>query len=130
MSPAEDHEHARTYDAKRPQYVLAELLLKHLPDVRQKKILDVGCGVGEFISVLKTNYGIYAVGVDGSDHCCAESLKKGLQCYNVNLEEERLPFKDESFDIVVSLEVIEHLWNTKHYLAEIQRVLKKMEASL
>jgi 2-polyprenyl-3-methyl-5-hydroxy-6-metoxy-1,4-benzoquinol methylase len=48
-----------------------------------------------------------------------------ISCYNVDLENQKLPFKDGTFDVVVSLDVIEHLWNTELYLSEMQRVLKR-----
>ncbi len=125
MNTVDHGESARVYDKKRPQYVLAELLLSHLSQIHHKKFLDVGCGFGEFIDILKGHQVTNVVGIDGSDTCYAFSLKKGVQCYKVNLEEGQLPFANESFDVVVSLEVIEHLWNTKHYLSEIHRVLRR-----
>lgn len=111
----------RVYSRNRPHYRLALALLNYVQI--QGRVLDVGCGIGEFSDILKET-GFQVVCVDGSDMCAKSVQQRGHECYKVDLEYQRLPFEDNEFDIVVSLEVIEHLWNTKHYLADIVRVLK------
>jgi len=111
----------REYNRNRPQYKLALEILNYVQI--QGKTLDVGCGIGEFADILK-EVGFQVVCVDGTDRCVKSVQQRGHECYKVDLEYQMLPFEDNEFDIVVSLEVIEHLWNTKHYLAEIVRVLK------
>ncbi|MBA7469899.1 Ubiquinone biosynthesis O-methyltransferase, mitochondrial [subsurface metagenome] len=114
-------EENRKYNRNRPQYRLALKILDYV-DIRGK-LLDCGSGTGEFADIMKET-GFQVVCVDGSDTCIESVRQRGLECHKVDLEYQRLPFNDNEFDIVVSLEVIEHLWNTGHYLAEIVRVLK------
>ena len=75
--------------------------------VRPRSVIDVGCGTGEWLSVFR-EYGVEDIwGVDGA------SVPKGL----LKIPEERFvpadleqPFQiDRKFDLVVSLEVAEHL---------------------
>jgi len=114
-------EENREYNRNRPQYRLALKILDYLEI--QGKLLDCGSGKGEFADILKET-GFQVVCVDGADTCIKSVRQRGFECCKVDLEYQRLPFEDNEFDIVVSLEVIEHLWNTGHYLAEIVRVLK------
>ena len=116
-------ESKRAYNVTRGQYSLAMALLKNSELGSNAKVLDIGAGMGEFASIL-TNKGFQVVCTDGAKHCHEHLLKNGFQSNLVDLEIEKLPFSGESFDLVVSIEVIEHLWNTEQYLSEIKRVLK------
>ncbi len=85
-------------------------------------ILDVGSGSGGFLLLLPHAW--RRVGVDSPGN--AELAKKrGIDCVGLDLEREDLPLKDNKFDLVTLLEVIEHIKNKKHVLSEIHRVLKE-----
>lgn len=80
-------------------------------------ILDAGCGTGIITSKLKN-----AVGVDSSIGQllqCEKSLK--LVCADI----EELPFKNGSFDTVVSFSVLQDVNNIPKAVKEFKRVLKK-----
>ena len=110
----------RKYNQNRPQYRLAFDLLEK---IRGKTALDLGCGVGEFSDILK-NGGYKVFCVDGIKRFVEGVRERGFAAYLVDLEREKLPFGENTFDLVVSLEVIEHIWNTNHFLEQILRVLK------
>lgn len=90
-----------------------------------KKVLDVGCGTGRFVEFLNKN-GFEAFGVDKSSDAINWSRKitkkRVFKASAVNL-----PFKNNSFDFVLSISLIEHL--TKHevdlFLEETSRILRK-----
>ena len=102
--------------------ILEEFLRGIIEKVEAKnpRILDVGCGTGANLEML-ANFG-EAEGVDVSDDalefCRLKKLKatKGLA--------EKLPFADESFDVVTALDVVEHLDDDVAGLKEMNRVLK------
>lgn len=110
----------RRYSINRPQYTLGLALLESI--LTKGKILDVGSGLGEFSDLLVSR-GYNTFGIEGVDEFVANQKQRDLNVQKINLENERFPYQDNSFDIVVSLDVIEHLWNTDHYLGEIKRCI-------
>jgi 2-polyprenyl-3-methyl-5-hydroxy-6-metoxy-1,4-benzoquinol methylase len=86
------------------------------------KILDIGCGRGTLRKYLSFK-NIY--GVDISKEALKEAKKVYLNTVQVDLDKKPIPFKDNSFDIVVCLGVIEHIFNPLRLLQECHRALKK-----
>jgi len=85
------------------------------------RILDAGCGTGATLKKLE-DYG-EAVGVDISPAAVRYSLSRG--CRDVRLaDEKKLPLADQSFDYVISLDVIEHIADDFGALKEYSRVLR------
>ncbi len=89
--------------------------------VENPKILDVGCGTGANLEML-ANFGT-AEGVDVSDDALEFCKQKGLKAHKGLAE--KLPFEDESFDVVTALDVVEHLDDDIAGLKEMYRVLKR-----
>lgn len=94
---------------------------------KNSRLLDCGCGIGLSLYYLSQFYTNSAgVEIDKASFKTAENQFKKLKCkaklkfYNGG----RLPFPDNYFDIVTSMEVWEHALNTKTMLKEIKRVLK------
>jgi len=84
-------------------------------------ILDDGCGVGEYMTRFAEHTPrIYGLEFD-SDHVSSAS---NLGHKIVQGAGERLPFPDETFDLVLSHEVLEHVENDRAALEEIVRVLR------
>ncbi len=85
------------------------------------KILDVGCGTGANLEML-SEFG-EAEGVDVSSDALNFCRARGLA--NVKQgEAERLPYGDESFELVTGLDVVEHLDDDLAGLKEMHRVLR------
>src|SRR3972149_3534197 len=81
------------------------LLDEFLPKKKNLKILDAGCGPGATLPLLQ-NYGD-ALGVDLSE----EALKYARSLGKVQKGDiTKLDFKNASFDVVVCMDVIYHLW--------------------
>ncbi|MFN2532127.1 MAG: methyltransferase domain-containing protein [Pyrinomonadaceae bacterium] len=86
-------------------------------------ILELGCGAG-MLALLKRKK-VFLAGVDLSSECAKAARKNGYDVtYAANLTE--LPFANEQFDYVVSLDVLGHVPTEQKdiVLAEIKRVLK------
>lgn len=88
-------------------------------------ILDVGCGAGHPLSYIKTDLDINdAFGLDISNDTLKYMDKLGIKGFQADLDHDPFPFEDNCFDVIISVEVIEHLNNPDLYLDEIYRVLK------
>lgn len=72
------------------------------------KVLDLGCGRGEFIQLLH-DQGIDAEGVDINGQMVEICLEKGLKCQKADLLERLAEFKDGALGGIFSSQVIEHL---------------------
>lgn len=89
---------------------------------KTNKILDIGAGKGYFLEVAKER-GWEVYGTEFSAECVASTREKGIELFQGNLL--NASFSDEQFDIVVCIEVIEHLITPKETTDEIHRILRK-----
>ena len=102
-----------------------ELISFLLKGKRPVKILDVGCGTGETLTFIKKMFPKAKLyGVDSSISAIKYSKQRGHKNILKSLA-EKLPFKDETFDVVLFLDVLEHIKNDQKVINEAKRVLKK-----
>ena len=98
-----------------------DLLARYFPERHDLHILDVGCGMGLLLTELRA-YG-KVEGVDVSPKSIEFCRQRGIQNVQVSAA-ETLPFANSSFDVVLALDVIEHVPDDSAVLREIHRVLK------
>ena len=88
------------------------------------KLLDVGCAEGQFTLRAADRIGTAGIhGIEIVEEDIAKAEANGINVCRGDLN-QRLPFEDENFDIVLASHVIEHLANTDIFVKEIQRILK------
>ena len=87
-------------------------------DWNNKKILDVGCGIRPY-EILFKNSEYIGIDIEGGGH--KEEYKKVDKYF----DGKNIPFRDNSFDLVICTQVIEHNIEYEFLLKEIYRVLKK-----
>lgn len=106
-----------------------KLARKMLGKLENKKILDLGCGLGE-ASVYFALQGAKVVAVDIAPRMlfCVKRLAKRYKIVGkikmIESSAEKLPFKDDSFDLIFGGNVLHHV-DIKKTSKEIKRVLKK-----
>ncbi len=85
------------------------------------RLLDVGCGMGIFLSMAKEK-GWDVFGVDISEYAINFAKEKfGLNCFVGQLKDVNLP--DNYFDVITLWDVLEHFKSPLEELAEIKRIL-------
>lgn len=102
-------------------------LISKILEVQDKnlKILDAGCGYG-FITKMLAQKGFLVTGVD-NDVNRLKVARKLFQNHEIKFLKaglSNLPFKDRSFDLVVCLEVLEHIKDDTKALKELKRITK------
>ena len=86
------------------------------------RVLDLGCGTGEMLSHLQRTRGCTGYGVEIDDANVHACVKRGIDVLQLNLEDGLALFEDQSFDVVLQLETLQHLRNTERMLRETARV--------
>ncbi|MCL2144996.1 MAG: class I SAM-dependent methyltransferase [Endomicrobia bacterium] len=94
---------------KDTSYMLNNYLKQELPENKDAKILDIGCGFGQFLSkITKLGYAnAYGIDVDGSavDFCKKNNLKVSL----IDDLKKFIAESKEKYDFIIMSHVIEHL---------------------
>ena len=94
--------------------------------VKNKKILDIACGVGYGCKILVDGGASFVIGGDISD----ESINYANNHYKSEKNEfikqnlEKLDFEDKAFDCVISFETLEHIKEQKKVISELSRIIK------
>jgi methionine biosynthesis protein MetW len=86
------------------------------------RVLDLGCGTGELLAYLKKHRGCSGYGVELDDANLLACARRGVNVIQFNLEEGLQLFQDQSFDVVLQLETLQHLRNAELMLRETARV--------
>jgi ubiquinone/menaquinone biosynthesis C-methylase UbiE len=100
------------------QLAKAAIIQRELPRKRGESLLDIGCGPGFF------DWGTGTVGIDPSI-----ALLSKAPFIKVQAVAEDLPFKDSSFDIIVSLTAMQNFRDPGKAVDEMQRVGKRFAIS-
>lgn len=114
-------ERSNTYDVyNRPEALLREL--KRLP--RHVAILEIGAGGGFLLAELEDEGFEDLTATDITTTAIEEIGRRAPTAHRVLADGEALPFRDESFDVAISSDVIEHLPDARRHIAEVARVLR------
>lgn len=154
--------HNRDFAAE--HYSFFERMLSYLGEIKDRRILDVGCGKSFWLSLLLHSAGAKATGIDTEVVTAGAGATKYLEILRTNgieralrtlvwdivyarpyyrelaaisryplkmhgldlrsMSSSTLDFADNTFDIVVSHEVFEHIDNVPQTVAELRRVMK------
>jgi len=118
------------YGSKNPAArILTDNFIKNvkviLKPLDYSNMLDIGCGEGYITNEIASLKKSRVTGIDLGD----EPLKKARSMYGdiefVKCSAYELPFEDSNFDLVTTIEILEHLDTPEKALEEIKRVAKK-----
>jgi methionine biosynthesis protein MetW len=96
--------------------------IKKIIVASHKKILDLGCGNGRIGALFVGDNEVF--GMDFSETAVAEAKTRGIRAQAGDIC-SRLPFDDDTFDIIMLIEIMEHVYDPVFVLREAYRVLKK-----
>jgi SAM-dependent methyltransferase len=116
----EHHRSARTPDFVFGGEERAELF-RRLVGGPGRRVLDLGCRYGALTRAYVEGNDV--VGVDVDRDALAEAAKLGIETRWADVEQP-LPFEDESFDVVVAGELLEHVRDPERLVADARRLLR------
>lgn len=89
---------------------------------QRSHVLDLGCGRGELLAHLQSHRQCSGYGVEIDDANVLACKQRRVSVIQLNLEEGLTLFEDQSFDVVLQLDTMQHLRNTERMLRETARV--------
>ena len=104
--------------------VIAELLPNNT------RVLDVGCGDGSLMNLLKVNKNIEVRGLELDQDNVQKCIMKGLPVIQGNAETELHQFPNQSFDYVVLSQTLQAFYDPEKVLKELLRIGKSVIVSI
>lgn len=90
----------------------------------KSRVLDLGCGDGELLEYLIKERNCTGYGIELNDANVIACLNRGVNVLQLNLEQGLKLFEDQSFDVVLQVDTLQHLRNAETMLTETTRVGK------
>ena len=100
--------------------VLQEAVMRMVP--YGSRVLDLGCGDGAMLAHLQKHHACSGYGVEIDDSNVLACVKRGVQVIQLNLDQGLAMFGDQSFDVVLQIDTLQHLRNAETMLNETVRV--------
>lgn len=104
-------------------------VFKHLiadgPIRTETRILEIGCGTGNYICGLQQTVGCQCAGIDPSEQMLAQARDRTRAVQLLQCSAEQLDLPADSFDLVYSVDVIHHLGDRARAFSEARRVLRR-----
>lgn len=97
-----------------------ELIAELVP--KGSRVLDLGCGNGALLAHLRDKRQCSGYGIEIDDANVLACTQRGVNVIQLNLEDGLAIFEDQSFDVVLQLDTMQHLRHTERLLRETARV--------
>ncbi len=85
-------------------------------------VLDLGCGDGALLAHLARQRGCTGYGIEIDDANVLACVQRGVNVLQLNLHQGLAAFQDQSFDVVLQIDTLQHLRNAEVMLRETARV--------
>jgi 2-polyprenyl-3-methyl-5-hydroxy-6-metoxy-1,4-benzoquinol methylase len=99
-------------------------VIKLVEGLKQRgRLLDIGCSTGDWaLFWKKSGWDSYGIDVDAEHVVLAKN--KGIKAKLCDLNDEKIPYQDDYFDVIIAGEIIEHLIDTDSFIIDVLRCLK------
>lgn len=101
-------------------YAIMQAIARLVP--RGARVLDLGCGDGSLLDLLRRERGCSGYGIEIADDNVLACVRRGVNVIQLNLDEGLAMFGDNSFDVVLQIDTLQHLRNAETMLRETARV--------
>ena len=100
-------------------------VLSHIPYQDITSVLDYGCGQGGWIEVLKNSFTAAKItGIDISEKAIEKARARYENCKFFSFNGKKAPIDDNSFDLVFTYHVIEHVYDIESVVHDISRIVR------
>jgi ubiquinone/menaquinone biosynthesis C-methylase UbiE len=114
-------------DVRKSDTILINRFLQEIPAIDELKILDIGCGTGNYTNLLQkvtqaNHHQVY--GIEPSEGMIIKARKKNSHIIFQQATADDIPSEDNFFDFVFMTDVIHHIPDIHKMFSEIHRILK------
>lgn len=113
----------RSFTRRLKYAAFVRFIRRYFPCGKKIRMLEIGCSQGDLLAAVRDDPGFEARGIDYAVNSVEYARSIGLDAEVSDLFSKQFP--DESFDLVVSIHVVEHVREPVAWLREIHRVLAK-----
>jgi cyclopropane fatty-acyl-phospholipid synthase-like methyltransferase len=110
---------------RRAQPLVVEALIRGAPVRADSRVLDVGCGSGNYAIALQEAVGCTCLGVDPSEEMLSKARARSTTVIFSSSSAEHIDCPPDSFDLVFSVDVIHHVVDRRAYMRGAHRALRK-----
>jgi methionine biosynthesis protein MetW len=87
-------------------------------------VLDVGCGAGATMAILKAQGVKDVVGIEYIEAAYLEAIKNGLDVIKADIEKDVIVLAENHFDFIIFADILEHLYDPWETLKKFRKFLK------
>lgn len=115
------------YETSQGLHLNYEIICDHIE--QESKVLDLGCGSGALLKLLREKKNAYCRGVEINEDNVIKCIEKGLSVFQGDIDEGLKDYQDKSFDYVILNQTLQCVHKPDYAIQEMLRVGKRIVIS-